>query len=153
MLLSSLTSKTSTKNNLKKKFLLIKVLFKGTFTSFFKDKKSKKSQSSRNQGFSNYFCLMIEGSGSVALTNRSGSRRPKNMPYGSGSATLLGPQPCLSYLCPWRRRDGRGGTRLACPRVTCRERCSASCASAATPPRQTTPAPSIGRKKHFQHHL
>jgi hypothetical protein len=36
-------------------------------------KKIKKSQNSRNQGFSYYFCLMIEGSGfgSVPLTNGS----------------------------------------------------------------------------------
>jgi hypothetical protein len=33
-----------------------------------------KSQNSRNQGFSYYFCLMIEGSGSIPLTNGSGSR-------------------------------------------------------------------------------
>ncbi len=36
-----------------------------------------KLQNSRNQDFSYYFCLMIEGSGS--LTNGSGSRRPKNI--------------------------------------------------------------------------
>ncbi len=42
-------------------------------------------QNSRNQGFSYYFCLMIEvsgagaGSGSIPLTNGSGSGRPKNM--------------------------------------------------------------------------
>ncbi len=41
----------------------------------------KKSQNSRNQGFSYYFCLMIEGSGFVPLTNGSGYRsgRPKNI--------------------------------------------------------------------------
>jgi hypothetical protein len=43
----------------------------------------KKSQGSRNQGFSYFFCLMIEGSGaasgSIPLANGSGSRRPKNM--------------------------------------------------------------------------
>jgi hypothetical protein len=57
-----------------KKFFCL-LLFKGTFTSFFKDKKSKevtKQQNSRNHGFSYYFCLMIDGSGA-----------------GSGSATLL----------------------------------------------------------------
>jgi hypothetical protein len=43
------------------------LLFEGTFTSFFKD---KKSQHSRNQGFSYYFCLMIEGSGSATLLFR-----------------------------------------------------------------------------------
>ncbi len=44
---------------------------------------SKKSQNSRNQGFSYYFCMMIEGSGvgsgSIPLTNGSGSGTPKNM--------------------------------------------------------------------------
>jgi hypothetical protein len=39
---------------------------------FSKIKSQKESQNSRNQGFSYYFCLVIEGS-------RSGSRRPKNM--------------------------------------------------------------------------
>ncbi len=62
-----------------------RLLFEGTFTSFFKGKKvKKKSQNSRNEGFPDYFCLMIEGSrpgsGSIPLTNGSGSgtRRPKN---------------------------------------------------------------------------
>jgi hypothetical protein len=43
----------------------------------------KKSQNSKNQDFSYYFCLMIEGSeagfGSVPHTNRSETGRPKNM--------------------------------------------------------------------------
>ncbi len=40
-----------------------------------------------NQGYSYYFCLMIEGSGagSIHLTDGFGSRRPN----GSGSTTLL----------------------------------------------------------------
>jgi hypothetical protein len=39
------------------------------------------SQNIRNQDFSYYFCIMIEGSraGSTPLTNRSGSGRPKNI--------------------------------------------------------------------------
>jgi hypothetical protein len=43
------------------------------------------SQNSSNQGFSYYFCLMIEGSGagtgsgSICRTNGSGARRPKNI--------------------------------------------------------------------------
>jgi hypothetical protein len=44
--ISSLTFKTPIKTNLKKYFLLIifcLLLFEGTFTSFFKDKKSKRS--------------------------------------------------------------------------------------------------------------
>jgi hypothetical protein len=60
----------------------------------------KKSQNSRNQGFSYYFCLMIEGSGSrsVPLTigSRSGSKRPKT--YGSGSLTLRTGRLCTSHL-------------------------------------------------------
>jgi hypothetical protein len=39
---------------------------------FSKIKRQKESQNRRNQGFSYYFCMMIEGSG-------SGSGRPKNM--------------------------------------------------------------------------
>jgi hypothetical protein len=66
------------------------LLFEGTFTSFFKDKKSKRSHKTVGiKDFFYYFCLMIEGSGSVHLTSGSGSRRPKT--YGSdrsGSATL-----------------------------------------------------------------
>jgi hypothetical protein len=41
------------------------LLFEGTFTSFFKV--IWKLQNSRNQCFSYYFCLMIEGSGFVSL--------------------------------------------------------------------------------------
>ncbi len=47
---------------------------------FSKIKVQKKSQNSRNQGFSYYFCLLIEGSGaagSIPLSNGSGSGRPK----------------------------------------------------------------------------
>jgi hypothetical protein len=60
-----------------------------TFTLFFKDKKPKEvKENSINQGFSYYFCLMIEGSGSgcIPLTNGSGSRRPKTC--GSGNTAL-----------------------------------------------------------------
>jgi hypothetical protein len=46
-------------------------------------KSQKESQNRRNQGFSYYFCMMIEGSGSVSIPltsgSESGSRRPKNM--------------------------------------------------------------------------
>ncbi len=40
-----------------------------------------KSQNSRNRGFSYFFCLMIEGSGSIHRTSGSGpgSRRAKNI--------------------------------------------------------------------------
>jgi hypothetical protein len=46
---------------------------------FSKIKILKKSQHRRNRGFSYYFCLMIEGSGSIPLASGSGSGRPKNM--------------------------------------------------------------------------
>ncbi len=66
--------------------LRIQLLSSLTFKTPTKWKVIKRSQNStRNQGFSYYFCLMIEGSGSVPLTSRSGSRRPKT---GSGSTTL-----------------------------------------------------------------
>ncbi len=46
---------------------------------FSKIKSQKESQNRRNQGFSYYICMMIEGSGSIPLTSGSGSGRPKNM--------------------------------------------------------------------------
>ncbi len=62
------------------------LLFEGTFTLFFNDKKSKRSHKTVwIKVFLLYINLMIEGSGSSArsgsipLTNGSGSRRPKNM--------------------------------------------------------------------------
>ncbi len=62
--------------------------------NFSKIKSQKKSRNSRNQYFSYYFCLMIEGpgskSGSVLLTNWSGCRRPKNM-----DPTDPNPQHCI----------------------------------------------------------
>ncbi len=63
------------------------VLFEATFTSVLKIKSQKESQNRRNQEFSYYFCMMIEGSGSragsgsgsIPPTSGSGSGRPKNM--------------------------------------------------------------------------
>ncbi len=59
------------------------LLFEGTVYvhHFSKIKSQKESQNRRNQGFSYYFCMMIEGSGSgsIPLTSGSGSGRPKNM--------------------------------------------------------------------------
>ncbi len=61
-------------------FLLISGPFwRYIYIIFLRWKVIKESQNSRNQGFSYYLCLMIEGSGSVDLTNGSGSRRPKNI--------------------------------------------------------------------------
>jgi hypothetical protein len=47
------------------------------------------SQNSKNQGFSYYFCLMLEGYGSVTLTNNSDPDPEGPKTYGSGSATLV----------------------------------------------------------------
>ncbi len=40
---------------------------------FSKIKSQRELQNSRNQGFSYYFCMIIEGPGSITLTNGSGS--------------------------------------------------------------------------------
>jgi hypothetical protein len=85
------------KNKLKKKFFCL-LLFEGTFTSFSKIKKSKRSHKTVIiKGFSYYNILIIEGSGSgsIPLTSgsRSGSRGPKTCGSGSGfvygSGTLV----------------------------------------------------------------
>ncbi len=47
--------------------------------NFLKIKSQKESQNIRNQGFSYYFCMMIEGSGSIPLTSGSRSWRPKHV--------------------------------------------------------------------------
>jgi hypothetical protein len=77
---SSLTFKMLTKTNILKSLLLI-TFWRYTYITFQRKKVKKKSQSSRNQGFSYYFCLVIEGPGSKPQTNGSGSgsRRPKNI--------------------------------------------------------------------------
>ncbi len=57
------------------------LLFEVTFTSFFKDKKTWRSHKTAGikSRSSCDFCLMVEGSGSVTLTNGFGSGRPKNI--------------------------------------------------------------------------
>ncbi len=72
------------------------LLFDGTFTLFFKCKKSLRSHKTVESRFFLLFLHEIEGSGAgygaVPLSNSSGSRRPINIPYGSwrsGPATLL----------------------------------------------------------------
>ncbi len=83
----------------KKKFKVFCILlFESTFPSFFKDKRSPKTVP-RNQGFSYYFCLMIEESRVGTCSNESGSGRQKSYgSYGSGSGfvTLL-----TTYLFQW----------------------------------------------------
>ncbi len=97
-----LTFKTLQKTIFIQVFLLITFL-RYIYIIFQIQKVIKKSQNSRNQGFSYYFCLLIEGSGSVPLTNGSRSRS------GSGSATL---PPGISYrhkrIAAERSGDGSG---------------------------------------------
>jgi hypothetical protein len=62
------------------------LLFEGTFTSFSKIKSQKESQNRRNQFFSYYFCMMIEGSGSGS-GSRAGSRAGSGSISGSGSGS------------------------------------------------------------------
>ncbi len=62
----------------KKGFLLI-TFGRYIYIIFQRCKVEKKSQNTRNQCFSYYFWLMIEGSGSISLTNGSGFVRPKNI--------------------------------------------------------------------------
>ncbi len=78
LLFSSLTFKTSRKNNYKKisAYYVLKVHFS-------KIKSPKEVTKQKKSRFSYYFCLMIEGfgsgTGSILLTNRTGFGRPKNM--------------------------------------------------------------------------
>jgi hypothetical protein len=81
-------------------FLLIKVL-KVHLHHFSKIKSQKESQNRRNQGFTYYFCIMIEGSGSVSipLTSGFGSGRPKTCgSIGSGSSSGSGTLYCTKSL-------------------------------------------------------
>ncbi len=63
-------SRCQQKTNLLTQFFLLAYFLKLHLHHFSNIKSQKESQNSRNQGFSNYFCMMIEG---------SGSGRPKNM--------------------------------------------------------------------------
>jgi hypothetical protein len=87
LLFSSLTFKMPAKNKFFHTILSACYFLKVNFYYFSKIKSQKESQNSRIQGFSYYFCMMIEGSGSesragsgsIPLTSGSGSGRPKNM--------------------------------------------------------------------------
>ncbi len=75
-----------------KNFLLI-TLWRYIYIIFQRQKVIKKSQNSRNQGFSYYFCLMIEGSGSGAE-----SRWPKNIRFRRIRFLIRFPQHWFSYF-------------------------------------------------------
>ncbi len=86
LLFSSLTFKMPAKNKSFNKIFYACYFLKVDLQYFTKIKRQKESQNSRIQGFSYYFCMMIEGSvsgsragsGSIPLTSGSGSWRPKN---------------------------------------------------------------------------
>ncbi len=111
-------SRCQQKNNFLKLFFNFDTIFSAYYFlkvhlhHFSKIKSQKESQNSRNQGFSYYFCMMIEGSGSgsragsgsILLTSRSGSGRPKNMWSGSGTlAPRFEPWTCLTCLTAGER--------------------------------------------------
>ncbi len=80
LLFSSLTFKMPAKNKFFNTIFSACCFLKvHVYTLFFKDKKSKRVKNSRIQGFSYYFCMIIEGSGSIPPISGSGSGRPKNM--------------------------------------------------------------------------
>jgi hypothetical protein len=71
------------------------LLFEGIFTLFSWRKSHEEFITQQKLRFLNFFCLMMEGSGSgsVPLTNGSGSVRPKKFKDPPGFGTLLmGPQ-------------------------------------------------------------
>ncbi len=82
-------SRCKQKANLLTQFFLLITFWSYNDIIFLKIKSHKKSQNSMNQGFSYYFCMMIEasrsragsGSGSIPLTSGSGSGswRSKNL--------------------------------------------------------------------------
>ncbi len=84
-------------------------LFETTFTSFFNVKVIKKSQNSRNQGFSYYFCLMIEGPGSGSVWIRIKETQKHTDPDPQHRWVVPVPTIIKSGLWPlatmWKDRD------------------------------------------------
>jgi hypothetical protein len=76
----SSADKMPTKNFVFSKYFCL-LLFEGTFTSISlqRQKVQKKSQNSRNQGYTYFLCLLMKGSGYVQIMTGSGSGRPKNI--------------------------------------------------------------------------
>ena len=67
------------KTNLKNVFFCILPVLLKIILNHFSKIERQKSHNSRNQDFSYHFCLIVEGFGSIPLTDVSGSRRPKNI--------------------------------------------------------------------------
>ena len=72
-------SRCQQKTNFFTQFFLLITFWRVHLHHFSKIKSQKESQNSMNQGFSYFFCMMIEGSGSIPPTSGSRSGRPKNM--------------------------------------------------------------------------
>jgi hypothetical protein len=103
-----------------------KIIFTTIFSSYYflkvhlhhfsKIKSQKESQNSRNQGFSCYFCMMIEGSGSGSIPLTSGSRsgRPKNMWIRIRWIRIrnTGTYHNQTYLLAFKRKYISGGRRI-----------------------------------------
>ncbi len=115
-LFSSLTFKMPAKNlfvTLFSAYYFLKVHLQ----HFSKIKSQQESQNRRNQGFSYYFCMMIEGSGSIPLTSGSGSGRPKNM--WIRWIRIRNTASCTGYTWMWEscefgkvlREENSGGAR------------------------------------------
>jgi hypothetical protein len=96
------------KNNFLNTIFSSYYLLKLDLHHFSKIKSQKESQNSRNQGFSYYFCTMIEGSGSragsgsvsIPLTSGSGSGRPKNCEKHVDPDSDPDPQQWLAHKLP-----------------------------------------------------
>ncbi len=131
LLFSSLTFKMPAKNQFFNTIFSAYYFLKVHLHHFSKIKSQKESQNSRNQGFSSYFCMMIEGSGSgsIPLTSGSGSGRPKNMWIririciqirNTEDICILCSPTCSGSWCPpacwtaWDTARTGNGTRASC---------------------------------------
>jgi hypothetical protein len=77
--ISSLNFKMQTKNLFFKTIFSAYYFLKVHLHHFSKIKSQKESQNSRNQSFSYYFCMVVEGSGSGSIPLTTGSGWPKNI--------------------------------------------------------------------------
>ncbi len=103
LLFSSLTFKMPAKNLFFNTIFSAYSFLKVHLHHFSKIKSQKESQNSRNQGFSYYLCMKIEGSGSIPLTNGSGSGRLKNMWIRISNTALSACSCCPSTRFIWPR--------------------------------------------------
>ncbi len=81
----------------------------------------QKGAVSYSEGFSYYFCLMIEGSGagSVSVTNGSGSRRPKNIRIWIHNTEINKKSVLPKWHCENWERLGTPSCIIILERATC----------------------------------